>query len=52
MLELCTKRALGDSRAFLVAYSISPAMQKLCNKYNVEYREIERKTVLAWSESL
>jgi len=52
MLELCTKRALGDSRALLVAYSISPAMQKLCNKYSVEYREFERKTVLEWAESL
>ena len=45
MLEWSTNRAHGDSRAFLVAYSVSDSMRERCAKYQVECFEIARERV-------
>ncbi|MCE5306812.1 MAG: hypothetical protein LLG20_04150 [Acidobacteriales bacterium] len=49
MLEPLTKRALGDSRAFLVAYAISPGMLRLCNGYVVECFVVNKQEVDTWA---
>jgi len=51
MSELITDRAPGDSRAILVAYSISQNMKLLCDKYHIQYFEIDKKVVEKWSLS-
>jgi hypothetical protein len=43
MLEWCTNRARGDSRAILIAHKIHPIMRARCSKYNVECYEIPRE---------
>ncbi|NMC98823.1 MAG: hypothetical protein GYA62_03775 [Bacteroidales bacterium] len=51
MSELMTKRKLGDSRAILVAYSISKKMKKVCASYDVEYIEVNKNIVNKWAKS-
>jgi hypothetical protein len=49
MLEPVTKREKGDSRAMLVAYSISDDMKQFCQKYHVEFFEVSRSEVEEWA---
>jgi hypothetical protein len=51
MAELITERAPGDSRAILVAYAISQNMKLLCDKYHIQYIEIDKQIVEKWSLS-
>ncbi len=48
MLELMKQRNIGESRAILVAYTISPRMKKLCEQYNVECIAVKKKDVDQW----
>lgn len=48
MLEVAAKRKKGDSRAFLIAYSISKQIKNLCKKYDVEFFEIKKIIVQKW----
>lgn len=48
MGELMTSRKPGDSRAVLIAYSISQNMKQLCSDYNITYIEVEKSTVDKW----
>ena len=48
MGELMTSRKPGDSRAVLIAYSISQNMKKLCSDYNITFIEVEKSTVDNW----
>jgi hypothetical protein len=50
MLEPLYDRNPGDSRAVLVAYSISPAMRTLCTRYGVEWLEVPDAVVREWHE--
>jgi hypothetical protein len=45
MLEWSTNRALGDSRAFLIAHKIDAKTKKKCALYGVECYEISREKV-------
>jgi hypothetical protein len=45
MLEVMLKRHLGDGRAMLVAYSLSPEVRELCARYDVEAVAVSRETV-------
>lgn len=49
MAELVTNRKPGDSRAILIAYTITRNMQKLCSKYDVEFLEVDKKNVNRWA---
>lgn len=49
MAEVMTMRKLGDSRAILVAYTVSEKMKSLCKKYNVQCIEVDRNIVEQWS---
>ena len=51
MSELITDRTPGDSRAILVAYRISQNMKCLCEKYHIQYIEIEKHIIEKWSSS-
>lgn len=51
MLEMMTNRAPGDSRAILIAHSISQKIQELCNKYGIHCIQISKKTVAQWRKS-
>ena len=51
MSELTTDRAPGDSRAILVAYEISQSMKLLCDKYHIQYIEIDKQIIEKWSLS-
>lgn len=48
MLEWTCKRNPHDSRAVLVAYSISPAMVEQCHKYGVECHVVPKSAVEEW----
>lgn len=48
MLEWTTDRVPGDSRSFLVAYSISDAMKERCRSYSIECYEVSEATVREW----
>lgn len=50
MLEVTHKRSVGDSRALLVAYQISPMVKEICKTYNVEAVEIPKELVAKWAE--
>jgi hypothetical protein len=50
MLEVTYERSVGDSRALLVAYQISPGVKDLCKKYNVEAVEVAEELVMKWTE--
>lgn len=43
MLEWCTNRSRGDSRAILIAHKIHPAIRKKCAEYGVECCELPRE---------
>jgi len=45
MLELMKKRNIGESRAILAAYNISPKMKKICEQYKVECITVNKKDV-------
>jgi RecB family endonuclease NucS len=45
MLEWCTDRSLGDSRAILIAPKIHAKIRKKCAAYGVECYEISREEV-------
>jgi hypothetical protein len=45
MLELVCDRASGDSRALLVAHSISEKMQERCRRYGVQCIEVPKSAV-------
>lgn len=51
MSEVMTTRKLGDSRAILVAYSISDKMKSLCKEYDIQCIEVDRNIVKQWSLS-
>lgn len=48
MLEPIYRRDRGDSRAILVAYSVSDSIRSVCSSYNVECVTIARTEVEAW----
>lgn len=48
MLELAMERRPGESRAFVVAYSVSEKMRELCASYGVECFAIDRNLVRSW----
>jgi hypothetical protein len=50
MAEPLTNRKCGDSRAVLIAYSISKKMKEICKNYNVECIEINKIVVNDWAE--
>ena len=50
MSEPMMNRKLGDSRAFLIAYSISEKMKNICNNYNVNYIEVRHEAVDKWTQ--
>lgn len=49
MAELMTDRQSGDSRAILIAYSISEKMKALCSRYDIQHIEVEKQVVKQWS---
>jgi hypothetical protein len=49
MLELEMGRRLGESRVFVVAYSVSREMRELCASYGVETFAIDRNLVRSWN---
>lgn len=49
MLEWITDRSPGDSRAMLIAYSITPEMHKRCANYEIECYEVKKSQVRAWA---
>ena len=49
MSELMTTRKLGDSRALLIAYTISEKMKSLCNEYDIQCIEVDKSIVEQWS---
>ena len=51
MLEWIAKRASGDSRAILVAHSIHRDIYKMCDLYDVECVEVDKKSVDKWRKS-
>lgn len=51
MSELITEKEPGDSRAVLVAYSISKKVKALCDKYHVQHIEVDKQLVEIWSRS-
>lgn len=48
MLEPLTQRVPGDSRAFLVAYFVSPSVNQLCERYDVECFVVNKADVSMW----
>lgn len=48
MLELEMGRRLGQSRMFVVAYSVPQEMRRLCASYGVECFAVDRDLVLSW----
>lgn len=48
MVPIMKGSNLHETRAILIAYSISKEVKDLCIKYEVEYFEIDRKIVLEW----
>jgi hypothetical protein len=48
MLELVMGCRLGQSRAFVVAYSVSQEMRQLCASYGVECFAVDRGLVRSW----
>jgi hypothetical protein len=48
MLECITERTHGDSRAVLIAHSISESARERCKSYKVETIEVDRETVNRW----
>ena len=48
MLELEMGRRLGQSRMFIVAYSVPQEMRRLCASYGVECFAVDRDLVLSW----
>ncbi len=48
MLEPLYGRERGDSRAMLVAYTVTESMRALCAKYGVECVVLAREGVDAW----
>jgi len=51
MLELVKQRNIGEGRAILVAYSISPTIIKICKQYDVECITVDKKDVISWSQN-
>lgn len=49
MLEWACERNPGDSRSFLVAYSITPEMRHRCLKYGIECFTVPLASVEAWA---
>ena len=49
MGELMTNRKPGDSRAVLIAYSISQNMKLLCSEYNITSIEVDKSIVDKWT---
>lgn len=49
MAEVMTTRKLGDSRAILVAYTVSDKMKSLCKEYDIQCIEVDRNIVEQWS---
>lgn len=45
MLELTHEQVFGQGRAYLVAYTISKKMKRLCDDYCIEWKEIPRGDV-------
>jgi hypothetical protein len=48
MLELETGRGAGQSRVFVVAYSVSQEMRELCSSYDVECFSVDQDLVRSW----
>lgn len=48
MLAPYRNRNRGDSRAVLVAYSISPVMRSVCEKYGVHSVAVSERLVREW----
>lgn len=48
MLELEMGRRPGQSRAFVVAYSVSQEMRELCGSYDVECFAVDQDLVRSW----
>jgi hypothetical protein len=51
MLALMKERKYFETRAFLVAYSISQAMRQVCKFYDVETFTINRNDVAKWANA-
>lgn len=49
MLELEMGRELGRSRVFVVAYSVSQEMRRICASYGVECFSVDSDLVRAWN---
>ena len=49
MLEWACDREPGDSRSFLIAYSITPEMKARCLKYGIECFTVSPSSVEAWA---
>jgi hypothetical protein len=50
MLEFMTDRNPGESRAFLIAYNISPSVIERCERYSVECHAIDKDEVDKWAK--
>jgi hypothetical protein len=48
LLAVAHRVSFRACRSLLVAYDIHPAIQKLCKRYKVAYREVDRKQVKDW----
>ncbi len=48
MLELEMGRRRGQSRAFVVAYSVSQEMRELCGSYGIECFAVDKNLVRSW----
>ena len=49
MLALVKERRYEETRAFLVAYSVSPEIEEICRSYDVEFFRVSLSDAQAWS---